>query len=258
MKPSLQETTAIPLSTPQTFTHWQQRILLILLLTAGFFLIRHNVANAQPLAPQIPQSCSLVYGFDGVYNTSGWGSQAIIGGYQPASVCNASSNWVMVNNTNDYHHAYDQIGYIRYAGQPGPTNENRYFTEYQDATGSGGPIFTDLGEDTSYWGGSSDTFSVYYDTGVHLFKILLNNGLLGEADLNWSPNDRQWFDETHATADHVLGGYNHHTVFANVLYLQNGAWHAPNTGTNEGNPKNPNGGFASGSDKFYVWDTRYS
>lgn len=257
MKPSSQETQPVSLSTLQIYAQRQQRILLILILIAGFFLIGFSNVKAQPLAPQTSQSCTLVYGYDGVYNKSGWGSQALIGGYQPSSVCNDSSNWVLVNNTNDYPHAYDQIGYARYAGQPGPTNVNRYFTEYDDR--SGDPVFTDLGEDTSSWGGSSDTFNVYYDTSSKLFKILLNNGLLGETELSWTPNDCQWDDETHATADPVLGGYNHHTLFGNVLYLQNGAWHAPNTTTNEGNPKNPNGGFAGSSNgKFYIWDTRYA
>jgi hypothetical protein len=120
-------------------------------------------------------------------------------------------------------------------------------------------LFTEspLGEDTSYWGGSSDTFTIYYDTSIQVFKILLNGSLLGETVMSWTPNQCQWLDETHATADPVLGGYNHHTVFANVQYLQNGAWHTPDTTTEDISQKNPNGGFAGSTNgKFYVWDTR--
>lgn len=238
----------------------EQRLLLIFVLLGGAFIVARGQALSSSVpagvsTAQVPDSCPVRLNFDGAWEQGlGWGASAIIGGYQPGMWCSDDSIWSMITNPNyPPTQAYAQIGYSRGVSDP-YTTVNSYFLEYTYTTGGSTRIY--LGIDTSNWGGSSDTFVVYYDSSTHLTKFLIDNNLQYSVQLDWSATQMQWFNETHSSNDQVLGGYNHHTVLANVQYLRNGAWHQINAQTDQNND-NPNGSISpTPSGKFWIWDKR--
>lgn len=207
---------------------------------------------------QVPDSCPSSLNFDGVYEQGlGWGASAIIGGYQPKMWCSDTSMWSMILNPNyGSSNGYAQIGYLRSTLEGSNDTVNEYFTEYTDT--SGPPNFQLDGIDVSNWGGSSDTFVVYYDSSTSLIRFLIDGNEQLNVRLHWSATQMQWFNETHSSNDQVLGGYNHHSIFDQVQYLRNGAWHTINA-QNDNSNDNPNGGISTTTGgRFWVWDKRVS
>lgn len=224
--------------------------LLIALVVISSLMLGHGNAQALSTGCLEPQSCPFVLYFDGAerYNT-GWGAQAIIGDYQVKSVCISSSAWSMIDNqSGDTELA--QAGYLRLAEWS--TTQTYYFYEWGDTSTLYDPVMYDV--DNKNWG-SSDKFAVYYDSGSQYTKMLINNQLVASVYTGWNANDQQWFAETHSDADYTVGGYNHHSIFATVQYLQNGTWYNINAPSDMYNNQ-PNASYSASGNQFYVWDKR--
>jgi hypothetical protein len=247
-----------------SFLH-EQRISLAFLLLVSFFVTSRSPvsAHSNTITPphassQISSACSGGFHFVGAEETSlGWGASATIGGYQPGHICAHSSAWSMVSNSSG--NGYAQIGYFRGCITAGCTTSiNQYFLEYTYI--NGGDVQELLGSDYSTWGGSSDTFVVYYDSSTKVFRFLINGNEKWSQRLDWSATQMDWQSERASAQDQVLGGFNHHTIFTNVQYLRNGAWHTINA-TNDafnygGDSYNRLSTTTSGT--FWVWDNRYA
>lgn len=233
---------------------------LLVALLIGTFATQHSQAIASSSATHMPLDCPFSQTFDGVFGPSAtnWGATALIGGYQPSMWCSDTSNWTMIfNPLYSPLNGYAQVGYLRSTLEGTLSTVNEYFHAYTFTTGTE-QFFLD-GVDISNWGGSSDTFTVYYDSSTHLTRFGIAPNWIDNVNLDWSATQSEFFNEVHSTNDQVLGGFNHHTIFDNVQYLQNGAWHAINaqSGVDNDSGKNPNGGIsATTGGRFWLWDNR--
>ncbi len=236
-----------------------QRLPLVLVLLVGSFIVSSGQVSASSnistssTSSQNANACTLNFNFDGAELKNGWGATAMIGGYQPKMFCSGISAWSMILDSSG--NGYAQIGYLRNVVD-GFTTINEDFIEYTFVGGGDWLIF--LGADSTNWGTNSNTFRVYYDSGDHYVKFLLNGVYQSSSMMDWSAVQMEWFAETHASQDQVVGGYNHHSVFSNVGYLNNGVWH-PINAQNDVYNDNPNGGLSTTtSGQFWVWDKRVS
>ena len=215
----------------------------------------HSTAQAMSAnnaCSALASSCSFVLAFDGAERYgAGWGAQAIVGDYQVSSVCNASSAWTMIDNQEDYG-GFAQSGYARISSWS--TKTTYYFYEYADANKIYNPVM--LGAMTKGWGGA-DEFTTYYNSGTGFIQMMINGKVEDYYHADWNADDQQWFAETHANEDYVVGGTNHHSVFGSVQYLFSGVWYNLNTPSFMSNNTYAGSYSASGSG-FYVWDKRVS
>jgi hypothetical protein len=221
---------------------------MIPVLFLSFFLQGGNAQAHSSLCTAA--NCTLQYGWDGAERyASGWGAKANVGDYQVNSVCISSSAWTMIDNQNS--NDYAQVGYLRLISWS--ANTTYYFYEYtNNGIDNNGPIV--LAVDSKGWG-SSDEFTTYYNSSTHDTEFLINSTVEDVLALNWSADDQQWSAEVHSSADYVVGGYNHHSLFGSDQYLYNGVWYTINTPSYMIN-STTSGSYSASGGSFYTWDTR--
>lgn len=228
-------------------------MLIVLFLVLSIFLLQQGHALAKTNSSCNTASCTLNKEFDGAYRyASGWGASAGIGDYQVNSVCISSSAWAMIDNQSNSNELA-QTGYLKLASWS--TTTTYYFYE----EGVSGQLYDPgiISVDSKNRG-STDVFTTYLDTGNGYIHYQINNQTQVSTIPDWTPNDQQWFAETHSDADHVVGGYNHHSLFGSVGYLYSGRWHYVNASSSMYNTASYGDYSISGSSSFVVWDTRVS
>lgn len=228
------------------------KLLIVLLLSFGLFTLSYGSVQARSTACTGPSCTGVGFYWDGAFRySSGWGADAIIGDYQVATNCISSSTWTLIDNQN-YSTALSQDGYLRL--YTWSNSKTYYFYEYGDTYNLYDPVM--LSAMTKGWG-SSDMFSSYYNSGNGYIEELINGVVQVYIHVDWSANDQQWSAEVHSNEDRVVGGYNHHSIFATDRYLFNGKWYTINTPSYMYNDT-PYGTYSASGGTFYVWDTRQS
>lgn len=225
------------------------KLLIVLLLSFGLFMLSHGSVQARSTSCASPSCTNVGFYFDGAFrNANGWGADAIIGDYQVTTNCISSSTWTLIGNQS-YNDALSQDGYVRlYTWSNSVTY---YFYEYGSTSQLYNPVMLSVMK--KGWG-SSDTFSSYYNSGNGYIEELINGVVQVYIHVDWNSNQQQWAAEVHSNEDHVVGGYNHHSIFATDRYLYNGVWYTINTPSYVSN-STPYGSYSASGGTFYVWDT---
>lgn len=230
------------------------KLLIVLLLSFGLFMLSHGSVQASPTTCTGPSCTNVGYFWDGAFRySSGWGAEAIIGDYQVATNCISSSTWTLIANPSySSGTALSQDGYLRLYSWSNSTTY--YFYEYGDTSNLYAPVM--LSAMTKGWG-SSDTFLSYYNSSNGYIEELINGTVQAYIKVDWNANEQGWSSEVHSNEDRVVGGYNHHSIFATDQYLYNGVWYTINASSYKYNTT-PYGAFSASGGTFYVWDTRQS
>lgn len=192
--------------------------------------------------------------FDGMNHSETLaGAQAYISRYIPR-YCVSSSAWAMVDNTNNGDELA-QVGWLRLADWGSTVY---YFYEFGTSTVLNPPV--QLGAVPNPGGLAQDKFSVFKQSdGKWTFNI--NTVSQDTESFSWTPNEGEWFAETHSYTDQTAGDTSNIVGFTTVAHLGSvgGTWKQDSPTTSYAYNGSPYGSglWGSGSD-FDVYDGRYS
>jgi hypothetical protein len=199
-----------------------------------------------------------------LYDEPNDGARAYISRYYPR-FCDSSSAWSMVDNNNNLSAEIAQVGWVRFKswGQ-----KVYYFFQYGNSYGC--PTDTNhnyglacnqvaLGVVPQPKSMIQDEFSVFQmKNGKYTFNI--RGKSLKTVTLNWTPNEVQWFAETHSDTDQTAGDSRHKVTFSGVEHRYGTKWYNENfTGyvMNITSPAPHGRGHWGPGDRFWVYDKRY-
>lgn len=185
--------------------------------------------------------------FNGIVTS---GAQAYVTRYNP-HICTVSAAWSMIANTNNGNELA-QVGWAKLSSWS--TSTVYYFYEYGQSSFLNPPVLLSAVPNPS--GGASDKFTVFTN-GNNVTEFLINNSLKFSTTLNWTPNNAEWFGETHSYPDQTPGDTVDFVEFSNVQHLYNGQWYNDNAAIDKYNNSPYGTGSWPNSNYFYIWDTRY-
>jgi hypothetical protein len=157
--------------------------------------------------------------------------------------------WAMTCNPSGGHN-YAQVGWCKSGGYSEPV----YFYEYNsDVTNAFGHE-----EFATAESGSHNDFMVGSDSTTMYFK--LNGTQLGTvplSTLNWTPDEVQFFGETHDTNDQCPGSVSNPLTMGNAQYkTTSGSWVSAGV-TEHHSLSTMDNNINTGDTTWEIWDTRY-
>jgi hypothetical protein len=182
------------------------------------------------------------------------GAQAYIDRYDPRA-CGASSAWALISSSANSNELA-QDGWAKLPQQFSPPQTVFYFYEYGQPGDLYPPVAAGVVPEPKNFP-VADHFTVY-EKGKKEALFLINSEGIFNVELEWNPDEAQWYGEAASYSDQTPGDTNHHVEFYGTQHLHESEWLNQNALGGQQNTSPYGQGTWGNGAYMYIWDERFN